>query len=68
VIVHVWPGRTALPLTSIREKDFSLAKHKGRYVALPLLLDSGIPIEAVQDLLDHKHITTTQNLRSGGGR
>jgi hypothetical protein len=25
-----------------------------------LLLDSGVPIESVQDLLDHRHIATTQ--------
>jgi site-specific recombinase XerD len=28
--------------------------------AATLLLDAAVPIEGVQDLLDHKHITTTQ--------
>ena len=31
-----------------------------RATSATLLLDSGAAIEAVQDLLDHKHITTTQ--------
>ena len=31
-----------------------------------LLLDSSVAIESVHDLLDHKHITTTQILISGG--
>jgi integrase len=34
--------------------------HSLRATAATLLLDSGVPIGAVQDLLDHKHITTTQ--------
>ena len=34
--------------------------HSLRATSATLLLDSGVPIEAVQDLLDHKHITTTQ--------
>lgn len=34
--------------------------HSLRATTATLLLDSGVPIEAVQDLLDHKHITTTQ--------
>jgi len=34
--------------------------HSLRATAATLLLDSGVPIEAVQDLLDHRHITTTQ--------
>jgi site-specific recombinase XerD len=31
-----------------------------RWTTATLLLDSGVAIEEVQDLLDHKHITTTQ--------
>ncbi len=34
--------------------------HSLRATTATLLLDSGVAIEAVQDLLDHKHITTTQ--------
>ena len=34
--------------------------HSIRATAATLLLDAAVPIEAVQDLLDHKHITTTQ--------
>ena len=34
--------------------------HSLRATTETLLLDSGVPIEAVQDLLDHRHITTTQ--------
>jgi site-specific recombinase XerD len=33
--------------------------HSMRATTATLLLDSGVPIESVQDLLDHKHITTT---------
>jgi site-specific recombinase XerD len=34
--------------------------HSMRATAATLLLDASVPIESVQDLLDHKHITTTQ--------
>lgn len=34
--------------------------HSLRATAATLLLDAAVPIESVQDLLDHKHITTTQ--------
>ncbi len=34
--------------------------HSLRATTATLLLDSSVPIESVQDLLDHKHITTTQ--------
>jgi integrase len=34
--------------------------HSIRATTATLLLDSSVPIESVQDLLDHKHITTTQ--------
>lgn len=34
--------------------------HSLRATTATLLLDSGVAIESVQDLLDHKHITTTQ--------
>jgi integrase/recombinase XerD len=42
----------------IRECVFS--PHSMRATTATLLLDSGVAIESVQDLLDHKHITTTQ--------
>ena len=34
--------------------------HSLRATTATLLLDTSVPIESVQDLLDHKHITTTQ--------
>jgi integrase len=34
--------------------------HSIRATTATLLLDSSVPIESVQDLLDHRHITTTQ--------
>jgi site-specific recombinase XerD len=34
--------------------------HSQRATTATLLLDAGVPIESVQELLDHKHITTTQ--------
>ena len=34
--------------------------HSLRATTATLLLDSSVPIESVQDLLDHKHITRTQ--------
>ena len=34
--------------------------HSIRATTATLLLDSSVPLESVQDLLDHKHITTTQ--------
>jgi site-specific recombinase XerD len=34
--------------------------HSLRATAATLLLDAAVPIEAVQDLFDHRHITTTQ--------
>lgn len=34
--------------------------HSIRATTATLLLDAGVPIESVQELLDHKHITTTQ--------
>lgn len=34
--------------------------HSLRATTATLLLDSGVAIEAVQELLDHKHITATQ--------
>jgi site-specific recombinase XerD len=42
----------------IRECIYS--PHSMRATTATLLLDSSVPIESVQDLLDHKHITTTQ--------
>ena len=41
-------------------KQFLYSPHSLRATTATLLLDSGVPIESVQDLLDHKHITTTQ--------
>jgi site-specific recombinase XerD len=38
----------------------SYSPHSLRTTAATLLLDSDVPIKAVQDLLDHKHITATQ--------
>jgi integrase len=38
----------------------SYSPHSLRATAPTLLLDTDVPIEAVQGLLDHKHITTTQ--------
>ena len=34
--------------------------HSLRATTATLLLDNSVTIESVQDLLDHKHITTTQ--------
>jgi site-specific recombinase XerD len=42
----------------IRKCVFS--PHSLRATTATLLLDSSVAIESVQDLLDHKHITTTQ--------
>lgn len=42
----------------VRECVFS--PHSMRATTATLLLDSSVPIESVQELLDHKHITTTQ--------
>jgi site-specific recombinase XerD len=42
----------------VRECIYS--PHSLRATTATLLLDSSVPIESVQDLLDHKHITTTQ--------
>jgi site-specific recombinase XerD len=54
---------------AMREKELPSGKkvmeciyspHSLRATTATLLLDSSVPIESVQDLLDHKHITTTQ--------
>ena len=42
----------------VRECVYS--PHSMRATTATLLLDNKEPIESVQDLLDHKHITTTQ--------
>lgn len=42
----------------IRKCVFS--PHSMRATTATLLLDSSVPIESVHELLDHKHITTTQ--------
>jgi site-specific recombinase XerD len=44
--------------SKIRQRHYS--PQSLRATSATLLLNSGVPIEAVQDLLDHKHITTTQ--------
>jgi site-specific recombinase XerD len=41
-------------------RQYIYSPHSLRATVATLLLDSAVPIEAVQDLLDHKHITTTQ--------
>jgi site-specific recombinase XerD len=43
---------------TIRECIYS--PHSLRSTTATLLLDSSVAIESVHDLLDHKHITTTQ--------
>lgn len=42
----------------VRRRVYS--PHSHRATTATLLLDSGVATEEVQDLLDHKHITTTQ--------
>lgn len=49
----------ALPDGSKR-RSCIYSPHSLRATTATLLLDSGVAIEEVQDLLDHKHITTTQ--------
>jgi integrase len=46
--------------TGERVRECVFSPHFVRATPPTLLLDSGVPIESVQDLLDHKHITTTQ--------
>jgi integrase/recombinase XerC len=43
-----------------RVKQCLYSPHSLRATTATMLLDSGVAIESVQDLLDHKHITTTQ--------
>ncbi|MGB7846007.1 MAG: tyrosine-type recombinase/integrase [Candidatus Acidiferrum sp.] len=43
-----------------KEKVCVYSPHSLRATTATLLLDTSVPIESVQDLLDHKHITTTQ--------
>lgn len=43
-----------------RVRECVYSPHSLRATTATLLLDSSVPIESVQDLLDHKHITTTQ--------
>jgi len=43
-----------------RIRECAYSPHSLRATTATLLLDSGVAIESVQDLLDHKHITTTQ--------
>jgi integrase/recombinase XerC len=49
-----------LPSTSEKVQRCVYSPHSLRATTATLLLDSGVAIEEVQDLLDHKHITTTQ--------
>ena len=46
--------------TGDKEKECVYSPHSRRATTATLLLDSSLPIESVQDLLDHKQITTTQ--------
>lgn len=46
--------------TGEKVRQCHYSPHSLRATTATLLLDSGVPIEEVQDLLDHKHITTTQ--------
>jgi site-specific recombinase XerD len=50
---------TALP-DGERAAECIYSPHSLRATTATLLLDSSVAIESVQDLLDHKHITTTQ--------
>ncbi len=43
-----------------RARQCVYSPHSLRATTATLLLDSGVAIEEVRDLLDHKHITTTQ--------
>jgi site-specific recombinase XerD len=43
-----------------KETVCAYSPHSLRATTATLLLDTSVPIESVQDLLDHKHITTTQ--------
>ena len=43
-----------------KAKQCIYSPHSLRATTATLLLDSGVSIDEVQDLLDHKHITTTQ--------
>ncbi len=54
--------RNAAERAAVRGKDpgVHLFAAFDRATTATLLLDSSVPIESVQDLLDHKHITTTQ--------
>ena len=56
------PGAMRETLLPTGEKDqvCVYSPHSIRATTATLLLDTSVPIESVQDLLDHKHITTTQ--------
>jgi site-specific recombinase XerD len=56
------PGAMQETVTASAEKDSECvySPHSLRATTATLLLDSNVAIESVQDLLDHKHITTTQ--------
>jgi site-specific recombinase XerD len=47
-------------LTGENVRVCAYSPHSIRATTATLLLDSGVPIENVQELLDHKYITTTQ--------
>ncbi len=56
------PGamREEISVTGEKTQVCVYSPHSLRATTATLLLDSSVPIESVQDLLDHKHITTTQ--------
>lgn len=56
------PGPILEEEMSSREKvqECIYSPHSLRATTTTLLLDTSVPIESVQELLDHKHITTTQ--------
>jgi site-specific recombinase XerD len=46
--------------TGVNAEAIGLYVHSLRATTATLLLDSSVAIESIQELLDHKHITTTQ--------
>jgi site-specific recombinase XerC len=56
------PHEVELPGGS-KARQCVFSPHSPRATAATLLLDSDVAIEAVRDLLDHEHITTTQIVR-----
>ncbi len=58
------PGALQAKKVSLGEQiqECVFSPHSMRATTATLMLDSGVAIESVQDLLDHKHITTTTDL------